>query len=127
MSFPEAISDGFRKYVVFSGRSSRSAYWWWTLFALLTEIVAVIIDTIAKTGSVFTIIALVGLFVPGLAVTVRRFHDAGHSGWWIWIALIPLLGAIVTLVFTLLGSDGPNKWGAGPDNLSVAPPTQVAL
>jgi uncharacterized membrane protein YhaH (DUF805 family) len=65
------------------------------------------------------------LFLPNLAITVRRLHDSGHSGWWLLIGFVPLVGVIVLLIFTLQGSDAPNKWGAGPDD-AAAPGTALA-
>ena len=91
MTFSDAVRDGFSKYVVFSGRSSRPAYWWWYLFTIIAYIVAAIIDQIIGTF-VITVILALALLLPNLAVTVRRLHDAGHSGWWILIGLIPIIG-----------------------------------
>lgn len=115
MTFGEAISDGFSKYVTFEGRSSRSAYWWWWLFTLLVYVVAQILDAALGTVAVLTGITGLALFLPSLAVLVRRFHDAGHSGWWVLIGLVPLVGFIVYLVFALTPSQPPNQWGQGPD------------
>jgi uncharacterized membrane protein YhaH (DUF805 family) len=115
VSFADAVRDGFSKYVTFSGRSSRSAYWWWALFGLLAVVAAYIVDAILGTFPLFYAILALGLLLPNLAVTVRRLHDTGRSGWWILIALIPFVGGIVLLVFTLLASEGPNQWGSAPD------------
>jgi uncharacterized membrane protein YhaH (DUF805 family) len=115
MSFTEAIRDAFRKYATFSGRSSRSAYWWFYLFAVIVVIAALVVDAALGTGGVIYLLVLVGLFLPNLAVTVRRLHDAGHSGWWVLISIVPLIGAIVLLVFTVTDSKPPNKWGDAPD------------
>jgi uncharacterized membrane protein YhaH (DUF805 family) len=115
MTFTDAISDAFSKYATFSGRSSRSAYWWFYLFAILVVIAALIVDVAAGTNGIIYALVLLGLFLPNLAVTVRRLHDSGHSGWWLLIGLVPLIGAIVLLVFTLQRSDAPNRWGPGPD------------
>lgn len=114
MSFGNAVRDGFSKYATFSGRSSRSAYWWWFLFALLAAVAAEILDAILGTP-VFYIVVAVGLFLPGLAVLVRRFHDAGHSGWWVLILIVPIVGIVVWLIFALTDSKPPNEWGSGPD------------
>jgi len=113
MSFSEAVKSGFDHYVKFDGRASRPAYWWWTLFALLAGIAASILDAIIFNGSeVLTIIVSLGLFLPGLSVGIRRLHDTDHSGWWILIALIPIIGFIVLLVFYLQKSDpGDNRYG----------------
>ena len=114
MTFVEAIKDGFGKYVTFSGRSSRSAYWYWVLFAFIVAVVATIID-VAIGSRIVSLITTLALLLPGLAVGIRRLHDIGRSGWWILIALVPFIGAIVLLVFALQPSDGPNRFGERPD------------
>ena len=124
MTFGEAISDGFSKYATFSGRSSRSAYWWWTLFYVLTLIGATIIDAVINTPA-FSALTWLGLIVPNIAVLVRRLHDTDRSGWWVLIGLIPFLGAIVLIVFACTESGPPNKYGDGPDgrgDLTVTSP-----
>jgi uncharacterized membrane protein YhaH (DUF805 family) len=115
MDFGDAIRDGFSKYATFTGRSSRSAYWWWFLFALLVSVAASILDGITGTV-VFGVIVALALLIPGLAVLVRRYHDAGHSGWWVLLWIIPIVGAVVWLIFTLTDSKPPNEWGDGPDD-----------
>jgi uncharacterized membrane protein YhaH (DUF805 family) len=120
VTFSEAIRDAFAKYVTFVGRSSRSAYWWWYLFSLIALVVAVLVDVALGTRVISALVSLV-LLLPNLSVLVRRLHDTGHSGWWILIGLVPLIGAIVILVFTLLGSEPPNRWGEGPDTPAAAP------
>lgn len=114
MTFGEAISDALSKYANFSGRSSRSAYWWFYLFTVLVLIGAGILDRILGTVAIYAIAAL-ALLLPSLAVLVRRFHDAGHSGWWALILLVPIVGFFVWLIFALTQSAPPNKWGEGPD------------
>jgi uncharacterized membrane protein YhaH (DUF805 family) len=114
MTFGEAISDGFSKYATFSGRSSRSAYWWWTLFYVLVVIAASILDAAIRTPALAILTWLV-FIIPNLAVLVRRLHDTDRSGWWVLIGLIPLLGAIILIVFACLDSEPPNKYGDGPD------------
>lgn len=102
-SFGEAVSTCFTKYFTFSGRASRSEYWF---FALLGFIIGLIPG--------LNLLGLV-LFIPSLAVTVRRLHDTDRSGWWMLLALIPLIGGIVLLVFMCLeGTRGPNRFGADP-------------
>jgi uncharacterized membrane protein YhaH (DUF805 family) len=114
MSFQEAISDGFSKYVQFSGRSSRSAYWYWTLFAFIVYIAAYVIGLAIGTQILYLLVAL-ALFLPGLAVGVRRLHDTGKSGWWYFIALVPFVGAIALLIFFIQESAPANEFGSGPD------------
>ena len=122
MSFTDAIRDGFSKYVTFSGRSSRSAYWWWYLFGILVLVVSLAIDYALGAGGLLYVLVALAMLLPNLAVLVRRLHDAGHSGWWVLIGLLPLIGAIVLLVFTLQGSDQPNQWGNGPDERAATAP-----
>lgn len=120
MSFAEAIRSAFSKYVTFSGRARRSEFWWFTLFAVILSIVAAIIDT-AIGNSVLTIIVSLGLLLPSLAVTARRLHDTGRSGWWILIGLIPLIGAIVLLVFECQDSQpGANSYGSSPKDTGAS-------
>jgi uncharacterized membrane protein YhaH (DUF805 family) len=121
MSFTEAVSDAFSKYATFSGRSSRSAYWWWYLFTIIAVAVAAAIDAIIGTYIITAIVTL-GILIPNLAVLSRRLHDAGHSFWWVLIGLLPLIGFIVLLVFTLQRSAPPNDWGPGPDGAATVAP-----
>lgn len=129
MSFGEAISDGFSKYATFSGRSSRSAYWWWILFYVLIIIGASIIDAAIKSPVVAGLTWL-AFIIPNLAVLVRRLHDTDRSGWWVLIGLIPLVGAIILIVFACTDSGPPNKYGDGPDgqgNVTVTSPLGQTL
>jgi uncharacterized membrane protein YhaH (DUF805 family) len=121
VSFSEAIQDAFSKYARFSGRSSRPAYWWFALFQVLVLLAAAIVDAALKTW-VFYALTVLALFLPSLAVGVRRLHDVGRTGWWLLIGLIPLIGTIVLIVFTVQASDPPNEWGNGPDERAAEAP-----
>src|SRR5687767_4333179 len=99
MGFTEAVKSGFGNYVNFSGRARRSAYWYWALFVLLVTIAANVIDAVLGTAPILSAVVGLGLLLPNLAVSVRRLHDTGRSGWWILIGLIPLIGFIVLIVF----------------------------
>ena len=117
MGFGEAISSGFKNYVNFSDRAARSEYWWWFLFSVICQVVAGIIDAaIFGTGtSVLRLIVGLALLLPGIAVGVRRLHDLDRSGWWLLIAFVPLVGAILLIVwFCMKGTDGSNRFGADP-------------
>jgi uncharacterized membrane protein YhaH (DUF805 family) len=121
MSFADAIRSVFTKYVTFSGRARRSEFWWFTLFAVILYILAAVIDSAAGVSVVAIVVGL-ALFLPSLAVTVRRLHDTGRSGWWILIGLIPLVGALVLLVFECQDSQsGSNNYGPSPKESGLDP------
>jgi uncharacterized membrane protein YhaH (DUF805 family) len=118
MTFSEAISSGFRNYVGFSGRASRSEFWYWILFTFLVGIVTQIVDLGVWSSDVMTpfswIWSLVTL-LPSLAMGVRRLHDTDRSGWWWLLGFIPLIGIIVLIVFWCsVGTRGPNRFGLDP-------------
>ena len=127
VGFGEAIRYGLRDWLVYRGRASRSAYWWFTLFVIRVEFVFDLIGTglaTAPVSSVTTVLlaiaALVGIVaviylgLAGLALLVRRIHDIGRPGWWVLVGLVPIAGAIILLVFTLSeGTPGPNRYDLG--------------
>jgi uncharacterized membrane protein YhaH (DUF805 family) len=114
MGFGEAIQSGFSNYVNFSDRAIRSEYWFWLLFAIIVAIVTGFIDAVIGVPLTNTIFAL-ATFLPGLAVSVRRLHDLDRSGWWLLLGLIPLVGAIILIVwFCTRGTVGANRFGADP-------------
>ena len=108
-----------RKYAEFSGRARRKEYWMFFLFNFLIGCGLAILElTLGLAGGLYgplTLLYSLAVLVPGLAVTVRRLHDTGRSGWWLLIGFVPLLGAIVLLVFMLTdGQPGPNQYGPNP-------------
>ncbi len=112
--------DVLRKYTVFEGRARRKEYW---IFALISALILIFLSLIDEmTGwkvwddeGVLSLVYSIAVFVPTLAVVVRRLHDTDRSGWWVLIALIPLVGAIVLLVFLILkGNEGDNRFGPDP-------------
>jgi uncharacterized membrane protein YhaH (DUF805 family) len=117
MGFGEAISSGFRNYVNFSDRASRSEFWYWALFASLLTLPARIIDLVIMAGGGFSPFgAIVGLaiIVPGIAVSVRRLHDLDRSGWWLLLGLTGIGGFVLLFWDCMKGSDGPNRFGPDP-------------
>jgi uncharacterized membrane protein YhaH (DUF805 family) len=111
----------WRNYVTFEGRARRSEYWYFVLFNLIAAIVLVLLDA-ALFRNHGWLVNLYGLaaFLPGLAVAVRRLHDIGRSGWWYLIGFVPLVGAIVLLVFFVTDSD-PAQNAYGPNPKTEAP------
>ena len=121
MGFWQAVASGFSNYVTFSGRACRSEYWYWVLFIILCEIVTSIIDYTIGINLMTGIFGLVTL-LPSLAVAVRRLHDIDRSGWWYLLMFVPLIGAVVLIVWWCKrGSKGYNRFGA--DRL----PAEVSL
>lgn len=104
VSFPAAISLGFRNYVNFSGFATRAEYWWWTLFNFLVGLIAGFVDGALfgtqsdQTGPLSLIVSL-GLFLPSLAVAIRRLRDAGHHWANIFWVFLPIIGWIILIVF----------------------------
>ena len=99
-----AISACFSKYATFSGRATRSEYWYFVLFNVIVSIGGVILDTAIGTSFIQNLFTL-ALFLPGLAVAVRRMHDVGKSGWFM---LIPFYN----LILVCTASTGDNQYGA---------------
>jgi uncharacterized membrane protein YhaH (DUF805 family) len=115
MGFAQAIQSCFRQYATFSGRAPRSEYWYFSLFCSLVVGVTVVVHPVLAG------IAYAAIFLPGISVVVRRLHDTDKSGWNYWFALIPIVGAILLLVwFCTKGTDGDN--GFGPDPLAGTEP-----
>ena len=115
---------------MFNGRAARPEYWWFALFGVLVAIGLSIITTpmllsvgpgespsVGASGlvSLLYLGMLIGVGLPGLAVTVRRLHDTGRSGWFWFIGLIPFIGAIIMIVFLVQpGDPGTNTYGEPP-------------
>lgn len=111
-----------RQYADFSGRARRTEYWMFVLFNLIFAIVAAVLDTLiglaneSGIGMIYSLYSL-AMFIPGLAVLVRRLHDVGKSGWMVLIGLIPLIGGIWLLVLLFTDSQpGTNQYGPNPKN-----------
>lgn len=112
------------KYAVFSGRSRRAEYWYFVLFNLVISFILSMLDgvlgfwgdeSIGLLGGLFTL----AMVIPGLAVGIRRLHDTGKSGWWILLALIPIIGALVLIIFMIQDSQrGENKYGSDPKGVN---------
>ncbi|HEX8494176.1 MAG TPA: DUF805 domain-containing protein [Pyrinomonadaceae bacterium] len=109
-----------KKYAVFSGRARRKEYWFFTLFNIIISLALTMLDIWlgladrsgwGPLGGIYTL----AVFIPGLAVTVRRLHDTGRSGWWFLIALVPCVGGIILLIYLVEDSQpGENEYGPNP-------------
>lgn len=114
----------FRKYAVFSGRARRKEYWFFVLFNLLASLLLGVVDGAVGTYNassgygLLSGVYILATFLPGLAVTVRRYHDINRSGWWALIWFVPLVGLIVHIVFTVKDSKpGANQYGPNPKGI----------
>ena len=111
-----------RRYAEFSGRSQRKEYWMFFLFQIIVVVVLGIIEgALGLTGMVagaygpLTALFWLAVLIPGIAVGIRRLHDTDRSGWWLLLAFVPIVGAIVLIVFFVTdGTRGPNRFGPDP-------------
>jgi len=110
----------YRRWNDFGGRSRRREYWMFYLFNLLISCAFYVILKLDVQPIVLLLAPLAILYalvtlVPGIAVAIRRLHDTGRSGWWMLIALFPILGGLTLLLFMVMeGEPGENRWGASP-------------
>ena len=141
MTFTETIKNCFSKYVTFSGRASRSEFWYFMLFCLLVNTILSLFDGFVLGMSSIQLASLMFvlvIFLPSIRATTRRLHDGNHRGWWqlIWLAPIPvfiaayglkmsdlmvvvgiaMIACVVMLLVWLIakGSEGDNRFGSNP-------------
>ena len=102
-------------YANFNGRARRKEYWMFVLFNILFVIATFIVDYILGTSPLLYVIYILAVIIPSIAVTVRRLHDIGKSGWWYFICLVPIIGGIWLLVLLCTdGTPGVNNYGPSP-------------
>lgn len=124
-----------RKYADFQGRARRSEFWLFWLFCFVVGFVLQIIGGAmggmadptnpmgfySSPAGIVLMLFWLAVLIPSIAVAIRRLHDTNRSGWWLLIALIPFIGALVLLVFYVLpGTVGPNKFGEDPKGAAAA-------
>lgn len=108
------------KYAVFSGRATRSEFWWfWLAHVIVLFALAILTAVTGEPNSESSLLPLVlywfGTIIPFLALIVRRFHDRGYSGWMVLLGLIPFIGGIIVLIFMALpGDEWDNRHGPYP-------------
>jgi len=120
MKFSQAVQSCFSNYITFQGRAPRSELWFFALFTIVVGIAISVLEAItfgvslAAPGMLTGIFDLI-VFLPSIAVSVRRLHDLDRSGWWWWLWLIPIIGWIVLLVWMVtVGNEGENSHGPDP-------------
>lgn len=107
MQFQDSIKTCLNKYATFDGRASRSEYWWFILFHFIVSAVAA-----ALSDNIYYAV-VIGLFLPSIAVGVRRLHDRDKSGWWMLLVFLPLIGSIILIVwYCQRGTESDNRFGS---------------
>ncbi|WP_235917194.1 DUF805 domain-containing protein [Maritimibacter harenae] len=125
----EAVRTVFSKYATFTGRARRAEFWWFVLFYIIVNFILGLIDSVlfgtttttetsfsAETDTpILSGIFWLATIIPYIAVGVRRLHDTNRSGWWLLLGFIPLIGAIILIVWFATGGDrGRNRFGDDP-------------
>ncbi|KML54671.1 membrane protein [Burkholderia cepacia] len=122
MNFSEAVRSVLNQYAKFEGRARRAEYWYFALLSGILSVVGQVIGAVGRDAGVITLLLLgviflvsLALIIPGIAVSVRRLHDTGRSGWFLLLGFIPIVGGILLLVWMCSrGTEGPNRFGADP-------------
>lgn len=124
MNMTTAVKTVFSKFYTFTGRASRPEFWWYYLFIIILYIIAALIEGMVvhpllgfepyapEAGQPLQVILTIAIFLPTLAVAIRRLHDIDRSGWWYLVGLVPIIGTLALLWwFTRPSSEGPNRFG----------------
>ena len=111
MKFVESIQTCYKKFFDFSGRASKSEYWWFQLYNAIIYVLTFVFQ--GDLVLLFSILIIVNL-IPVYAVGVRRIHDSDKSGWFVLISLIPLIGLYIFVLLLQDGSKGKNRFGIKP-------------
>jgi uncharacterized membrane protein YhaH (DUF805 family) len=124
MGFINAIKSGIHNRINFSGRSTRSEFWYWNSFVFLfclfllfvwgnlSRIVGLEVENMTFIA---VLIIVLGVILPGFAMMSRRLHDLGRRGWWWILFIVPIIGQIMFLIWMCMrGTRGPNRFGADP-------------
>ena len=117
MTFQDSVRKCLENYATFSGRAARPEFWWFALFLFLGNFLLGLLDAAVLPTDVSLLAPLFSLatIVPALAVSVRRLHDTGKSGWWVLLHLIPVIGFLVMLYLYLQPTEpGDNEYGPQP-------------
>ncbi len=111
--------DVLKKYAVADGRARRKEYWMFVLFNVIISLVLQGLDAVAKTNGILAGAYGLGVLAPSICVGIRRLHDTNRSGWWWLIIFVPLVGAIMLIVFFATeGTSGDNQYGSNPKGMT---------
>ena len=111
MNFTDSIQTCYKKFFDFSGRASKSEYWWFQLYQLIIYILSFIFQS--DLALLFSILVIANL-LPLYAAAVRRIHDSNKSGWFVLLSFIPIIGLYVFVLLVQDGSKGKNRFGPKP-------------
>ena len=101
-----------KNYANIDGRATRPEYWW---FTLAYAVVNIILSVIPKVGSILSGLLALAVLVPSICAAVRRLHDINKNGWWLLLSFIPIVGAIILILWLVKPSDnGENQYGERP-------------
>lgn len=120
MDFWEAVKTCMAKYATFSGRASRSEFWYFFLFQFILGIIARTIDFFSEIAfgpfgfGYLSLVCILLTIIPNVSAAVRRLHDTDRSGWWYWLLMVPLAGIIVIVWACMKGTYGNNRFGTDP-------------
>lgn len=115
----EHFIGAFKKFADFTGRARRTEFWMYILFYFIFYVVLAVVDGILGSFALTGIFSLV-MLIPSLSISARRLHDTGRSGWWQLLNLIPLIGAIVLIIFYVQDSVEDNEYGGNPKAFAAA-------
>ncbi|XID74901.1 DUF805 domain-containing protein [Alkanindiges sp. WGS2144] len=119
----KVIRDNYANFV---GRARRQEYWMFAFINLIIALILSMLDTVLFRGDTPILSGIYGLaiLIPGIAVAVRRLHDTDRTGWWLLLALIPVVGTIILIIMMCIDSTpGPNRYGANPKHIGNTTPT----
>jgi uncharacterized membrane protein YhaH (DUF805 family) len=115
------------KYDILHGRTSRKEFWEFILYNLIFISIAILLDNILGITAaglpygILNYLYILGVLIPIVTAAIRRLHDVGRSGWYILVALLPVVGFIwLIILFCAEGSDGENKFGDNPNRLAMS-------
>lgn len=107
--------DVLKQYAVFTGRARRKEYWMFFLFNIIISFALGLIEGLVGGPGILGLIYTLAVLLPTIGVTIRRLHDTNRSGWWMLVAFVPILGAIILIVFMVQeGTAGDNQFGPNP-------------
>jgi uncharacterized membrane protein YhaH (DUF805 family) len=122
MTFSLAVKTALAKFVTFQGRAGRPEFWYFVLSQVILFAFAYAFELVhTGLGSILWSLCAIVLFLPNLAITIRRLHDVGRTGWWVLRGLVPIVGPLVLLFWYCSGgTHGPNRFGPDPNGPLVA-------